>query len=380
MKFKSFFMAGFECATGYNSGREWIDQISATQHDLRLDEDYVLMTQIGMRTAREGIRWPLIDRGGVLDLQPVVKVLEAANRAQVELILDLFHYGYPPDLDFFSPAFGDRFERYCEAVAQTVKRVARTPIHFTPVNEPSYYAWAGGEAARFAPFCHGRAFEMKVALISAAIRGINAIRSVIPGARIINVDPICRVAAPEGDDSRDEDVQFFNDVAVFECWDMLAGRIHPELGGSPAHLDVVGINYYWTNQWEIDRPEEPLAMDDERLWPVRDLVRSVWHRYRHPMIISETSHVEHERAPWLRYMVDEIEAVRLEGIPLNGVCIYPILGMPEWHEQDIWVRMGMWDCIANEEGDLERVPHEPLFTEYHDATRRFKLLEQVHLC
>jgi hypothetical protein len=161
---------------------------------------------------------------------------------------------------------------------------------------------------------------------------------------------------------------------------MLAGRIHPELGGSPAHLDVVGINYYWTNQWEIDRPEEPLAMDDERLWPVRDLVRSVWHRYRHPMIISETSHVEHERAPWLRYMVDEIEAVRLEGIPLNGVCIYPILGMPEWHEQDIWVRMGMWDCIANEEGDLERVPHEPLFTEYHDATRRFKLLEQVHLC
>ncbi len=31
--FKSFFLAGFECATGYNLHREWIDQIEATQHE-----------------------------------------------------------------------------------------------------------------------------------------------------------------------------------------------------------------------------------------------------------------------------------------------------------------------------------------------------------
>ena len=32
--------------------------------------------------------------------------------------------------------------------------------------------------------------------------------------------------------------------------DMLAGRLMPELGGSRDWLDIVGINYYWTNQWE----------------------------------------------------------------------------------------------------------------------------------
>ena len=37
---------------------------------------------------------------------------------------------------------------------------------------------------------------------------------------------------------------------VFQAWDMLAGRLLPELGGSRAHLDIVGINYYWTNQWD----------------------------------------------------------------------------------------------------------------------------------
>src|SRR5688572_7489147 len=38
--FRSFFMAGFECATGYNSNNHWIDQIAATGHDRYLIEDY----------------------------------------------------------------------------------------------------------------------------------------------------------------------------------------------------------------------------------------------------------------------------------------------------------------------------------------------------
>jgi hypothetical protein len=137
----------------------------------------------------------------------------------------------------------------------------------------------------------------------------------------------------------------------------------------------VGINYYWTNQWEIDRPDEPLPMDDERLAPVGDLIRSVWRRYRRPMIISETSHVEHMRGPWLRYVVEEAESVRAEGIPLHGICIYPIIGMPEWHEQEVWVRMGLWDCVPDSDGKLQRVPEPTVFYEYFDAATRFWEIE-----
>jgi hypothetical protein len=375
VRFETFFMAGFECATGLNVERKWIDQIEATQHDRFLEKDYRMLAEIGIRTVREGVRWPLVDLCGKLDLAEVEKVVRGANAERVELILDLFHYGFPQDLDIFGDEFVERFEAYCLGVARTVAQYAEMPVHFTPVNEPSYFAWAGGEAARFLPYATGRAYEMKVSMVRAAIRGIEAIWSVLPDARIVNVDPVCRVAGPLGDHSRNRDVEFFNNVAVFECWDMLAGKTRPELGGSPKHLDIVGINYYWTNQWEIDRTDEPLAMDDPRLTPLRDLVRGVWDRYRRPMIISETSHVEHMRGPWLRYVVDEIEAVRADSIPLEGICIYPVLGMPEWHERETWVRMGLWDCVPNGRGRLKRVPDPIVFEEYFEAARRFAEIE-----
>src|ERR1044072_1837266 len=322
VKFQSFFMAGVECATGSNALHQEIDQVAATQHDVNLDSDYRLITAIGMQTVREGVRWPKVDRGGKLDFSDLEQVVRTAHRPQTELILDLFHYGFPEDLDILGREFGDRFEAFCAGVARVVANLAEVPIHFTPVNEPSYFSWAGGEAARFAPYLTGRAMDMKIAMIGAAIRGVDAIRAELPRARMVNVDPICRVAPPFGDSARDEDVRFFNEVAVFECWDMLCGKLHPELGGTPQHLDIVGINYYWTNQWEIDLTGEPLSMDDPRLTPLGDLIRSVWERYRRPMIISETSHVEHMRGPWLRYVGDEVEAVRAEGIPLEGICIY----------------------------------------------------------
>jgi hypothetical protein len=38
-----------------------------------------------------------------------------------------------------------------------------------------------------------------------------------------------------------------------------------------------------------------------------------------------------------------VEALLEEGVPLKGVCLYPILGMPEWHDQGRWTQMGLWE-------------------------------------
>jgi beta-glucosidase/6-phospho-beta-glucosidase/beta-galactosidase len=356
--FQSFVWGGFECAMGVNSRGEWFDQIEATEHDRFLDEDYGRLAELGITTVRDAVRWPLVDRGGRMDFSSVDPMLEAAERHGIELILDLFHFGFPRGVDLFSVEFPERFEEYCYAVARHVVERFDGPVAFTPVNEPSYFAWAAGEAGLFAPHVRGRGWDLKIALAAAAIRGIDAIWSGFPRARIVNVDPICRVVAPAGCDEREDEVRSFNQSAVFQSYDILAGRLLPELGGSLAHLGTVGINYYWTNQWEIGRPEAPLCETDERLAPLAEMVRAVWQRYGVDVAITETSHVGDARAAWLYQLADEARSALDSGVPLRGVCLYPILGMPEWHDREMWTRMGLWD-LEPRNGALARVLHAP---------------------
>jgi hypothetical protein len=307
-------------------------------------------------TAREGLRWPLIDRGLRYDFESFRPRLDAAQRHGVELIYDLFHYGYPKDLDPLSEEFIERFGDYCYETARFLREEADGPYFFTPVNEPSYLAWAGGEAALFAPHLKDKGYDLKVQWARAGIAGIDAIRSVLPNARMVNADPLCRVLPNPDEPHTVGDAKFYNEVAVFESWDMLAGRILPELGGSPEHLDIVGINYYWTNQWVWGRPEAPLSEGHCECMRLEGLVREVYGRYGRPIIISETAHSQPNKAWWLREVAKDAAAVRREGIPLEGVCLYPILGMPEWHDRDIWTQMGLWEV----QPDGTRIVHEDM--------------------
>jgi hypothetical protein len=152
--FRSFFLAGFEGTTGTNKHGEWIDQVAATQHDRFAHEDYARLREVGIRAAREAVRWPLVDRGGRYDWSSVDPFVAAARAHEIDVIWDLFHFGYPADVDLFSDAFPRRFADYCFAAARHLSRDAAGPSWFTPVNEPSYLAWAGGEAGLFAPHRH----------------------------------------------------------------------------------------------------------------------------------------------------------------------------------------------------------------------------------
>jgi len=366
--FRSFFFAGFECATGYNAKGDWIDQVSATRHDQHADADYKLLRDVGIFASREAVRWPLVDMGGgQYDFSSVRPFIEASRKYNVEVVWDLFHYGYPTDLDLFSEDFPKRFADYCHAAAKHICQNSDGICYFTPVNEPSFFAWAGGHVGRFAPHCIGKGVELKRALIRAAIHGIDAIRAATPHARIVNVDPLCHVHAPEDKPEMQKDADWFNEHAVFESWDMLAGRKMPELGGSRAHLDIVGMNYYWTNQWILGQDEKPLADDDPRRISLRDLVKRVYERYGGDLLITETAHVDDMRPRWLRHVANEVESLLNDGIPLRGVCLYPILGMPEWHDQQRWTQMGLWEVDQCE--GAERRVCEPMLEALRKAQR-----------
>jgi beta-glucosidase/6-phospho-beta-glucosidase/beta-galactosidase len=366
---RSFFFAGFEGSTGYNVRGEWIDQIAATQHDRFAEEDYERLAQIGVHTVREAVRWPLVDRRGRHDFASVRPFVWAARRKRIEVIWDLFHFGFPEDVDLFSDEMPERFADYAYAVARYVAAETDGPHWFTPVNEPSYFAWAAGDAALFAPHARGRGDELKLQLARAGLRAVDALRAGCPDAGIVTVDAICRVVPPEDRPDLADEAEAFNRGAVFQSLDYLAGALCPELGGSRDKLGVVGVNYYWTNQWELGRAGEPLSPADPRHQPLRSMVRDVWQRYGGPLIITETGHVGERRAGWLRHVSDEAEALLAEGVPLRGVCLYPILGMPEWHAREVWTRMGLWDLVP-QSPTLGRVAHLPMLAALRDAQAR----------
>jgi hypothetical protein len=379
--FRSFFLAGFEGSTGYNRHGHWFDQVVATGHDKTVDEDYRQLAQLGIHAARETIRWSLVDiGGGRYDFSTVEPFVEAARRNDVEVIWDLFHYGFPQDLDLWSEDFPRRFADYCYAVGRYVADRTDGTCAFTPVNEPSFMAYAAGEKGLFAPHETGRGWDLKVALTRAAIEGTNALWAACRNARMVNADPLCRVACPIGRSDLEEDVRDFNERLVFQTWDMLCGRLLPELGGSRRHLDVVGINYYWTNQWEwggapqADGVIPPLADDDPRRWSLGELTRSVWERYGGEIMITETSHIGDNRSRWLHEVARDSEALLLDGIPLRGLCLYPILGMPEWHDPDIWTPMGLWDPVCHRDPCGDRLICEPML----EALQSVRYVDELH--
>jgi hypothetical protein len=379
--FRSFFLAGFEGSTGYNRNGEWFDQVVATGHDRTVERDYRDLAELGIHAARETIRWPLVDLGqSRYDFRSVDPFIEAARGNGVEVIWDLFHYGYPVDLDLWSEDFPRRFADYCHAVGRYVGARTDGVCLFTPVNEPSFMAFAGGEKGLFAPHAEGRGWELKVALCHAAIAGIEALWDACPGARMINVDPLCHVAAARDRPQDEAAAHDFNERLVFQSWDILAGRLLPELGGSRAHLDVAGINYYWTNQWELgttplpDGRIPPLPDDDPRRLPLGELIEGVWRRYGGEVMITETAHVGEQRGPWLFEAAREAEALLLQGVPLRGMCLYPILGMPEWHEPDVWTPMGLWDPVCHRDPHGERLVCEPMLA----ALNSVRHVDELH--
>ena len=47
------------------------------------------------------------------------------------------------------------------------------------------------------------------------------------------------------------------------------------------------------------------------------------------------------------------------GLPLLGVCLYPIIDRPDWDFLDSWHRSGLWDAELRPAGPPRRILHEP---------------------
>jgi beta-glucosidase/6-phospho-beta-glucosidase/beta-galactosidase len=271
----------------------------------------------------------------------------------------------PDDLDPFSDEFVPRFASYCRAVAEYVVPRVRGPHFFTPINEITFFSFCGGEWGWVAPYRKTKEdrFEFRRRLCEADIAAVKAIREVDGEARMVHIDPLVHVVAPRDRPDLIEAAKHETEVDTFVAWDIIAGKMHPELGGSPEILDIVGANNYSFGQMEYREsgPHAALEPDDDRIVPLCDLLESAYKRYNRPMIIGETSGLEGGRPDWLRDVMEESMAAVNRGIDMHGICLFPAVDMPDWHTGE-WLHNGI--CDLKENGDrLARVLHDPYVQE-----------------
>jgi beta-glucosidase/6-phospho-beta-glucosidase/beta-galactosidase len=357
--FDSFWIGGFEAASHINEAGRRLDMIAATQHDIQVDQDYQLLKSVGIRTVRDAVRWPLVERNGTFDFSSLAPMLVAAEKHQMQVIWTLCHYGWPDDVDVFSADFPRRMARFSTEVARFVQsHTTRLPF-YTPINEISFLSWAAGEVGWFHPFGRGRGVELKRQLISAVIASCDALWAVDRRARVVHVDPIIHVVPPVAHPELTAAAAQQRE-SQFEAYDMLAGIVSPELGGHPRYLDIMGVNFYHSNQWEF--PDVRLRWEDSprdaRWLPFHHLLMEIYDRYRRPLLVGETSHIGVGRADWLREIAAELWSANDAGVPLEGICLFPIIDRMDWNDEHHWHNSGLWDLKVHPDGRLERVLHE----------------------
>lgn len=339
-------MAGFEGADHVNSSGIPLDMDALTQHEQFTQSDYEVLHDFGIETVRESVGWRLVEKNGQFDFSSLQRKLDAARRCNMQILWTLCHYGWPDELEVFSEEWINRFARFCQKTSEFIACHCDTVPVYTPINEISFLTWAICETCLIHPHRGTRASEgyaLKQHLVKAAIAGCDAIWRVDPRARMLNIDPMVHIVPPPGRPELAPEVARQRSYQ-FQAWDMLAGRCEPQLGGQPKYLDIVGINYYHGNQWEYETME-PLHwhLQDARRVRVSDLLKEAYQRYGHPLVLAETSHVGVGRADWIHEIAGDVISAIEADIPVEGICIYPIIDRPDWEDLGRWHNSGLWD-------------------------------------
>lgn len=369
--FRSFWMAGFEGADHINQNEEALDLVCASGHLRSVDEDFANLARLGLRTVRESVGWRLSElpgQRGRFDFSRALRFTELANGHGLQVLWSLMHYGTPPDVSLLSDDFCERFADFAAAAARALRPLMPDAPIYTPINEIGFLAWAASETALFHPYGAQRSgasgttlhsgFDIKCRLVRASLLAMDAIREEDPRARFLQIEPLVHVVAPR---ESPELAELANEVRGYQwqVWDLLEGRLLPELGGRPDQLDLIGVNHYHSGQWEVGTEDRLLwHTRDPRRMPFSALLREAWTRYHRPLVVAETSHIGVGRAQWLDDIATQVQIARDTGVPVDGLCLYPIVDRPDWGDASHWHNSGLWDLDRTRcEGSVHRARH-----------------------
>lgn len=350
----------FAVACGEEASDPWVlhdgalvrvDQLAASRHLEHQDDDLAAVAGLGVRVWRYGIPWRLTEVApGAYDWTLWDRALAACERHGLQPVVDLCHFGLPDHYPgFCDPAWVEGFARYVEAFLARYP----DPVWFTPVNEPGITATF---SARWGIWNDRRtdAASHAAALAHVTLAGLEALSRIWADrdAWWIGAEGFgCQLADP--DDEAGVVAARRAQELEWAVWDLHLGLepvgagaelvahvpdpVRARLAQLAAHLRrdrvVAGHDVYPVSVTPHGtRAERPLTIDD-RIAAYGATARA-WHdRYQLPFWVAETSNLSlpvEDGPAWLGRLVDELDAMAHEGLPVRGICWYSRGDQRDW--------------------------------------------------
>jgi hypothetical protein len=301
------------------------DEVNLIQHEKFLAADYQLMVDIGCAGIRDAARWYVSHPAPrTFNWNWLNRVVAAAEKKQLKLYLDLWHYGYPDWLDILSADAPAHFAEFARQIAQRYPSLE----YYCVCNEPSLLVELAGRQGEWSPFLKDddpSAFRRQISRM--IIEASKAILEVKPDAVLIIPEPW------HATDRLPEEEQ----AAVL---DTILGLRDPELGGCDDLVTIIGINHYRDSTLP---PFHRLLINAQKRWQNKRL----W--------VTETSGppTGWQQTEWFWWMLAETRLAMIAGAEIDVFTWAPAISMYDWIDETLQLHNGIW--ILGENG--QRMPH-----------------------
>lgn len=336
-------------------GHRALDEYQLMGHYEHWREDLSLLKEMDLRGVRWGVPWYRVEpEPGEFDWSWTDEVIPyIVEELKITPIIDLMHYGCPfwMKREFVSRDYVPRVANYAARFAERYKSLVRW---YTPLNEPLVNALMCGKRGLWPPYLRGDTGYIKVMLQLARgiVATVKALKEVDPEAIMVHVEAtgLSRAIRQDLETLASEDQR-----RGYVAYDLITGQITPEhplfawllrngaspdtlaeLAADPIELEIIGMNFYpqWSTQHlYIDRKGRlAYRAGDEEGTGFAGLIKDYYHRYRTPIIITETSAfgADDIRARWLASSVEAVKSLREQGVPVLGYTWFPLFTMIDW--------------------------------------------------
>jgi beta-glucosidase len=331
-----------------NHGKQRVDEMDKCGHYKRWREDFDCVQDLGICFLRYG---PPLHRTwlgeGQYDWSFADETFREIYKRKLIPITDLCHFGVPDWIgNFQNPDFPELFADYARAFACRFPWVQL----YTPVNEmficalfSTLYGWWNEQAQ------NDRAFVTALKhIVKANVLAMKAILKVRPDAlfiqsesseyyhadnpkaikpaELLNARRFLSLDLNYGKRIESEMYEYLLDNG------MTRDEYHFFLGSHLKHHCIMGNDYYETNEhrvWEDGRTEA-----SGEVFGYEQITRQYYHRYRLPVMHTETNHNEgptgKEAVFWLWKEWANVLRLRNDGMPVLGFTWYSLTDQVDW--------------------------------------------------